>query len=302
MLPYRRIHLTHRLNYEDRSTCKPGGKKLHLGQLKLLMSEILFLAKTAKGGETVIYVGAAEGYHIYKLAEMFPNIKFELWDGRDFDIDPHPNIQKNKSLFTNNHAQQYAKRQEKGEKFLFISDIRNMEFGRVKKIKDKGEKLEADKKIIGGDMRMQMEWCQIINPEWAYLKFRLPYAQGVSDYLSGKIYLQPYSPKSTETRLLTQDYDTLVEYDNLENDGLMAYFNCNIRFDPLDDHRWNKVMDNYGIKPIWDNYIAFYILAYYLEKINNKPPEDKEVAELFNVCINFHRKKYGDRYDYLYTD
>jgi Poly A polymerase regulatory subunit len=303
MLPYRRSHLKGRMNYEESQRhCKRLDKKLHFGQLKLLISEVLFLTRTSKGGETVIYAGAASGYHIYMLAEMFPKLKFELWDSRPYEIEEHPNIQKNNGLFTNELAEKYAQRGKGGEEFLFMSDIRTLEFGNVQKIKDHRQKEKEDLRIITDDMRMQMEWCQIINPNWAYLKFRLPYADGQTEYLTGKIYLQPYSPISTETRLLTNNYHTTTLYDNEENDELMAYFNCNVRFKPLDDHRWDNIMDNYGVKKNWDNYISFYVMAYYLEKKNGDIPSDKEVVELFNEAIKYHRKIFGNKYDYLYED
>lgn len=290
-----------RLSYEEiKTSCSTNiRKKYHMGQLKLLMSEILFLSKVSQKGDIVVYAGAAPGYHTYKLAKMFPDLKFELWDPRKFDIKERDNITTHQNFFTVDVAHKYAQRKED---ILFISDIRDKEFGRVVKEKNIKRKFEIDEQVITTDMKRQMEWTKIIKPKWAYLKFRLPYKSGTTLYFPGKIYLQPYSPVSTETRLMTHDYDHLVEYNHTVNDERMAYFNCYIRFKELEDHRWDKIMDDYGIRKSWDNYIAFYILAHYLEKKNNQVPKDNQIAELFEEIINFLRQKYGQKYDYIYTD
>lgn len=302
LVPYKMSDLKDRMTYKEvMRHCKDLDSKMHLGQLKLLLSEILFLAKTSKGDEIVVYAGAAEGYHIYMLAKLFPTLKFELWDSRAYDLEDHPHIQKNRGLFTNDLAAKYAERRKNGEKFLFMSDIRNLEFGRYQKDKhsDNGEKLDE---IVEDDIQMQMDWCRIMKPRWAYLKFRLPYQEGKTNYLTGKIYLQPYSPISTETRLLTNDYTTIKTYDNTENDEMMAYFNCHIRFEPLKDNRWDEIMEKNAIKKNWDNYISFYILAYYLERESGEVPSDNDVLKLFDDIVNYHRKKYGNKYDVLYED
>ena len=67
-------------------------KKFHIGQLKLLFSEIIFLTKHSKNKNKVLYVGAAAGTHIAYLADMFPNLTFDLWDPGQFDIEPRKNI------------------------------------------------------------------------------------------------------------------------------------------------------------------------------------------------------------------
>ena len=291
-----------RMSYlEAQKSCKMD-PKYHMGQLKLLMSEVMFLSKVSKPGDLVVYVGAAPGYHTHKVAEMFPELEFELWDPRDYDILPRENIKTHTGFFTDDDAREYANRAKNtGIEILFISDIRSADMGKVKREQDMGKKLELDVTVIGDDMKMQMEWCQIIQPRWAFLKFRLPYKKGKTEYLMGKRYMQTYSPISTEIRLLTNDYQTTKFYDNVKYDERMAWFNCKVRFEPLDDHRWDEMMDEHKIKKSWDNYIAMYVLAYYLEKRDGKEPSDDRVYELFADIISFHRKKYGKKYDHLYV-
>ena len=82
MFVYKYSQLTDRITYRDalQKGCISEKIKIHLGQLKLLISEIMFLTKKAKDGDRVLYVGAAEGYHTAKLADMFPTLTFDLWD------------------------------------------------------------------------------------------------------------------------------------------------------------------------------------------------------------------------------
>ena len=117
-------------------------------------------------------------------------------------------------------AEEYGK---DGNNILFISDIRNVEIGVAKLF------IESDNtydQIIEDDNTKQYRWVNAIKPIAAYLKFRPAYSPGTTKYFSGKIYLQPYSPLSTETRLLVTDYDKMVDYDNIEFDEKLAYFNC----------------------------------------------------------------------------
>lgn len=298
---YKADMVTERMGYEEaQKSCKMD-PRYHLGQLKLFMSEIMFLSKVSKPGDLVVYVGAAPGYHTHKIAELFPDLEFELWDPRDYDILPRDNIKTYTGFFTDDDAREYANRSKNtGKEILLISDIRNADIGKVRREKDKSKMLELDIQVIGDDMRMQMDWCRIIRPRWAFMKFRLPYKPGKTMYLTGKRYIQTYSPLSTEIRILTNNYDDTKEYDNVESDERMAYFNCNIRFAKLDDHRWDDVMGRHKVKKSWDNYIAFYELAYYLEKRDDKVPDDEKVYELFDDVITFHRDKYGKKYDHLY--
>ena len=146
---------------------------------------------------------------------------------------------------------------------------------------------------------MQMKWTKIINPIAAYLKFRLPYETGDTKYFKGSHYLQPYSPISTELRLLTTNYKDVIEYNNKEFDEKMAYFNCCIRYANNENKRWSDIMKQFYIKNVWDNAITFYILDYYLRKVKNVR-DDMKVVGLFNDIIKFFKNKFGDKYNIVY--
>jgi len=284
-------------------SCTFVSKNIHMGQLKLLMTEIMFLSKKAKPHNKVIYVGAAPGYHIIKLIVLFPDLTFELWDKREFDIKEGPRCKIYRRYFEDKDAQMYSK---EGPNILFMSDIRSLEFNRVE---------EQNDSIIMADNNMQSTWAKIIRPISAYLKFRTPYGDGVTSYLTGTIYLQCYAPLSAETRLMTNDYDTIVEYNNVEFDEKMSYFNCRIRGDDSRLRRWRSIMSKHNIKNNWDNNAAFYILSLYLHKMrgvtgkttksnndndNDNDEEAEQIVKLFDEIIKFFRDKYHKKYDYVY--
>lgn len=266
---------------------------MHLGQFKLFFSELMYLAKYGKEGYKVLYVGAAPGYHIAKLADLFPTMNFDLWDPRIFDIPNRNNIKIFNHFFTNKTAKIY---QKEGDNILFICDIRSLEIGIHTKKKD----IEKVDEIVINDMNMQMSWIQIINPINAYLKFRLPYGVQYFKYLDGTIYLQPYAPLSTEARLLTNNYNKYVIYDCYEFDAKMAYFNFFVRYSNTEYKRWEKEMKKYHLKMNWDNAYAFHITNYYLRKIK-KIDSDEETGKLFMDILSYHIDKYGKKYDTVFV-
>lgn len=307
MFIYKYEQLKGRIPYDevDINKCPIFKKNLmHLGQLKLLMSEILFLTKITnqirknksnlghKVIKKVVYVGAAEGYHTAYLADMFPDFKFDLWDQREFDIKDRPNITLFNRLFLDSDADNYV---AEGSNIVFISDIRNLDVGVAQR---SGDMVQYNM-IINSDNEKQMKWCQIINPIAAYLKFRPPYNPGKTSYLDGTIYLQSYSPLSTETRLYTTNYDKMVEYDNTEFDEKLAYFNCYDRANVNKLTRWKDIMQKNKIEYNWDNIYALYVIAYYLKNIQNITTDDAVITE-FNKIIKFLARRYGRKYTIIY--
>lgn len=282
-IPYKAVH---------KERYNSGVRKYHLGQLKLLMSEILFLSKMAKDGNKVVYVGAAEGYHSSYLADMFPKLTFDLWDATPFKIEPRPNIKLFKRYFELEDAEEYAK---EGNNILFISDIRNLEIGVAKLFIENDDSYD---KIIEEDNEKQRIWVTTIKPIAAYLKFRPTYSPGTTKYFGGKIYLQPYSPLSTETRLLATDFNTMIDYDNIEFDEKLAYFNYRQRINQFPSS-YKKIMEKYKIVYIWDNIYAFNILSFYVKKYRSSESEE-EIAALFMDIIRFLMKQYKKKYNVIY--
>lgn len=86
-------------------------------------------------------------------------------------------------------------------------------------------------KNVAAEMAMQMKWVEIMRPKVSMLKFRLPYMPGTTNYLSGKMHLQVWSPRtSTETRLIIHRPDDTQpflkrDYDHTWYSDMMFHFN-----------------------------------------------------------------------------
>ena len=184
--------------YQNKESLSAQGVELsvvHWGQLKLLLCEIEFLTMYAKDGDTVLYVGAADGRHIPYLAnELFPKLTFVLFDPHPFAFVPDKekkNILLRQEMFTDECVKEF---QSTNRTLLFISDIRTTCFEKEDPSRDKDVRMNMD---------AQMKWYLALQPKRALLKFRFPYAKGQTKYLAGDIYFQPFARcQSTETRLV----------------------------------------------------------------------------------------------------
>ena len=270
------------------------GDKYHLGQLKLLMSEIWFLSNYTKftkaRSNTVVYVGAAEGFHISYLAQMFPELQFELWDPRPYKLVLKKNINCNTGFFTDTIAKQYSG-------VLFISDIRTQEISKVM------ENMEEYNKIIVADMMAQYSWIKIIKPAASFLKFKAPYGPGKFTYFKGELYLQPYSPKSTELRLLVTNNSKVCDYDQEEIDEKLAFFNGNLRalVPEKTAEKWRHAMSQLNLKMNWDNLYGLEIVQSYLTS-KNRPDNVNNTVHMFAQIIRFLTSQYRHKYDIIYED
>jgi hypothetical protein len=191
-------------------------KALHWGQLKLLHSEIEYLTEVLKDTNKrviVLYIGAAHGYHIDILLDMFEKFEFHLYDiNKIFTRDPAVKYQK---YFEEDDAKYWANFKKENDCYLaFISDIRTE---------------PATEDSVKYNMQQQKEWAETIKPDSGYFKFRLPWSEGKTQYFKGDIYIQAYPPKnSTETRLLFKTLD-LVDYDNKTYEEQLFYHNTVVR-------------------------------------------------------------------------
>jgi len=151
------------------------------------MNEVELLTIHARAEDTVVYAGAAPGNHLRYLAKvLFPLLNFVLIDPAPFNITPNDRIILIQELMTDAIAEKYSGRDD----IIFLSDIR---------------RTHGSEELISQDMADQQRWHDIIRPRVSMLKFRLPWQAGMTEYLDGKIYLQPYiGLRSTETRLVVQ--------------------------------------------------------------------------------------------------
>jgi hypothetical protein len=215
-------HASLQTQYQEKYDSKFRSPNVHLGQRKLLLSEIQFLNEYYKKNTedpTLLYVGAAPGTHLLLLHVLFPKVKFVLYDGAKFDIK----LKKFPSIFeihegeTGFFTSDLCRKLKMGDNLLLVSDIR---LG------------EADFQAgVARDMFMQKEWVEILKPKMSLLKFRMPYSMKHGEkmsYFKGKILYGIFAkPTSGETRLLVHQKDISkdVLYDFKQYEESMFFHN-----------------------------------------------------------------------------
>lgn len=202
---------------------------VHIGQRKLLLSEIQLLTKWYKKYSVhpiVLYVGAAPGTHLLTLSSMFPSAYFVLYDGARFDqaLYRYPNIFElhgGRDGFVDTQTIHKIKERFKNfDNLILISDIR---LG--------SEDRNAFETGVTEDMRSQLDWMKILKPKMSLLKFRMSYHMKHGEklkYNKGTLLYQVW-PKGTsgEARLLAeqQDVGKIVDYDFKEYEETMFFHN-----------------------------------------------------------------------------
>lgn len=201
-----------------------GSYNCHHGQRKLFFTMLEFLTLCTGcvnlATAVVVYVGAAPGYNMRMISELFPCTMYLLIDPAPFDIKETQNLRIWRRLFTDESVEDVKAfaRLHGRTHILFVSDIR----------------MSPKEEDIGRDMASQQRWGVKLRAAAMMFKFRLPYfGTSVSDelireaeqldairhlldlppaksktphsylYLDGTILLQLYAPlRSAETRLV----------------------------------------------------------------------------------------------------
>ena len=165
---------------------------LHLGQRKLLLTEVNFLTNYSDLSKNIIYIGAAPGHHIEFLSTLFPDHTFYLYDPRDFAIGKTDKILIFQKYFELNDVKDL-------DNFLLISDIRQ-------EVNVNTMSQQEICNIVLEDMELQKGWVLNLKPEVSLLKFRIPLFCDTFEYFNGELIKQPWAPESTyETRLIVRD-------------------------------------------------------------------------------------------------
>ena len=258
---------------------------VHWGQLKLLLTTIVFLMRVTKPSDKkviLIYAGSATGDATIILTEMFPYIEWYLIDPRKHNKLLYKNTKVKEILqdyFTDDTAKQYAEKFKNRDcKLLFMSDIREG---------------TEDEKIID-NQASQARWHKILAADYSYLKFRCPYdIQKEYKYYDGEIFLQFYAPQSsTETRILFEKELKEKTYDSDEFQGKMLFFNRVIR--PAFHKSLIKENDTFDM--CYDCVYFGYIIKNYLNEFEEVSPFiipniDKkqkiyDVFKIMNIILN----------------
>jgi SAM-dependent methyltransferase len=262
---------------------------IHWGQRKLLLTEIefftIFLMNNTNLDTPIyaVYAGSAPGTHILYLSKLFPTIHFELYDPRDFSNKLLKNKEKittHIQYFTDETAGEWISSNHPDKTILLISDVRTGD-----PEKQTPEKLEECVKI---DHEWQQTWYHIIKPEMAMFKFRLPWDDEKTEYLSGDIYIQPYPPAtSTETRLIVGKDAGVKTYDNRKYEEQLFHFNNYVRPTEFNNTLFNTHSNHKsGLSNDFNSAVEVYILGKYLQlhNIEQTGQEDFVNSKIINMA------------------
>lgn len=246
-------------------------------QLSLLLAEMFFICKCVPKDEknvTILYIGAHPGDHINFLVDLFEGngFKFDLYDSypekamekigkkQYKSVDENfSNINRRMEQFTTATAQEYRKRrEEKGENIYLISDIRNISYG-------KSSSSENNSKILDDDMYNQINWCKIIQPKYAMVKYRSKYPVESVTYHdeltdqndnpdSRKLYYKypkgvflklPFQKKTqTACYFICNEYELTKKYYHYDINLMFDYHHYHVRKNVIYD---NPFIDNFGM-------------------------------------------------------
>lgn len=259
------------------STKFKGIDNLHWGQRKLLFSEIDCLTRyydrfDHTQQKYILYIGASPGHHINYLIKMFPDIKFFLYDRVETGVhDKRATFFR--KYFDDNEAQKY-----KNMNIFIFCDIRNLEIRRYqKKSISEEEAAEGSDRVIFDDMAKQKDWCEIIKPKCALLKFRLSWNTPTTTYYDGDLYFQPWNKNnSTELRLVPYFDKPLKVWDNKKIEEIVFYYNTVTRRQKIPDEmmKLGSCLGRY-----YDGLIEVDILKKYIEKF------EPDVSDIGNrIC------------------
>lgn len=278
---------------------KERSNNIHLGQLKLLLSEmqlLIYHIDPAKVNQ-VIYVGAANGHHIYVLAKLFPQFVFNLYDisdNWDHRLSQLINVKIHNFYFTKKEIQEWL---DKKQNTIFISDIRNLSAdGELGK-----EKVEQ---LVQEDMELQKTWVEQLKPTAALLKFRLPYHEEFNvkkykgnkyNYLDGVVYRQIFGGRNTsETRLLIKGIG-YRDWDFRIYEEQMFFHNQVVRkdfkfFNPINNDE-NPILKERGLLNDFDSTALIVIIMDYLKKTNMTIKKENIMKTLYFILDNTYMRK-----------
>lgn len=209
----------------------------HRGQRKLFLSELDFITEKYIEGANVVYIGSSPGYHITKIAKMFPSLTFYLYDNRKNEAKGD-NIVFKQMYMTADEAK-VLRKVVKSKPILFISDIRSM-------TADTPEQFELD---VMSDLQLQLDVARLLQPMVSMFKFRLPFNKTKIKYVDGVIKLQVWAGKtSAETRLWVSDLDKERIYNGKEYEEKMFYFNTVMRPNGYDQNKEREIYQKYKNK------------------------------------------------------
>lgn len=199
----------------------------HNGKYKLLLSSMQFLDLISEDS-VVVYVGSAPFAYGHIISNLYPNMKFILFDPQEHKFDdssktifnsltnlnplslPHFSIFE--QLFDDDKCELLLEMFGEGG-VAFMSDIRLSD----------GEPTNSE---VYSDLIKQQTWVEILKPKLFWLKFRCLF--DVTEpmlYLDGDLCLQAYTPRGSNECRLIGNTISYKFYDPVEHEEKLNYFN-----------------------------------------------------------------------------
>ena len=263
---------------------------IHWGQLKLFLSEFFaIIHHMDEDVKNILYVGGANGSHIFGLAELFEDLNFHLYDTERFDKRLYrlKNVKIYKKYFDDKELEIWKK---KG-KIFFISDIRTLTY-------DPGTQTDEvrikNEESVWNDMKLQESWIKKLRPSLSLIKFRLPFAYDfilkegrTRNYLNGDVCFQVYNkPTSSETRLLVKDV-SFKDWDIVEYERKMYYHNCVTRNKRKFLNPFNsRPVEIYSSKGLFNDFDSTYFTVLVMDFIRDytsDEPTEKNTKIYLNI-------------------
>ena len=240
----------------------------HWGQRKLLLTEIEFLTNYGLDDQyLVIYVGAAPGVYMEYLSALFPDLRFLLFDTKNFTLRSTNRIDVRSEPFSDQLAKRYGVEKKK---ILFICNVRTFN--------DKAN----PEVLLADDMLAQRNWCELLQPHASLLNFRPIVREEKMKYLQGDLIIEPWASKRTaECRLVVMKNAKSISYNTRKFTDSIQHFHYVDRlmyYDNDMDH-----VETEGLDHCYDCRAEIFILNEYLGK-GKKVPSNmnmrKEIARM----------------------
>ncbi|AHH02010.1 polyA polymerase reg subunit [Pithovirus sibericum] len=199
---------------------------------RLFLSELEFLTRFWNpqiSNPQVVYLGHSVD-HLKYLSDLLPQLKFHIYTANSaVKISPSSSLIFHNEDFSDEVASSWKRVRSSNTSVYFISNLLTFT-----------SEESSREEVNISDLRDQERWFSLMNPNSAFLRFRLPYpdVSKVSEfeYLDGFVFKQPWSlPDSAETRLVpfgtqrkiwsTSDYDERMVFHNVEIRQKYRYFN-----------------------------------------------------------------------------
>lgn len=150
----------------------------HWAARELALAHIEFLTQHHAPGRVVVYVGACPAAHVNLLVDLFPHLTLHLYDTAPCAGRPASNVVYHAERFDDATAERYAAGELRG-RVLLISGL-----GAAAVESTAGD----DALAAHARRRQHRAWLEVMRPAAALLRFRLPYAAGVTEDLAGNVF------------------------------------------------------------------------------------------------------------------